>query len=288
LCCDKGSSVYRIAKYPEYKSARKARRADEDARNPSNRARREEFLSDVDEFLETASIFGFDIIQSPGLEADDQIAYFCNHTPLEDNRLAILSSDTDLLQLIRPNIVQRALTEKMKLKPTDIQIPPKVWVNETRFKEAYQIEPASYMVVKALGGDTGDSITSPEGLGEMYALRLVQKYGTLDNIFAVAKENAIDIPRLPQKVKDALKLQENIDMIMRNVGLVNLRHGAEAEAELYPPLTRAKMDEVIASIGEPPEIDDTEIKELMFKCGKVRLYDTFEDWIKPFRGFIHS
>lgn len=281
MCCDAGKSKYRLAKYPEYKSDRQVAR---DKADPKEVARRAQFMQDASDYLNSCGMFGIEVVKCPGVEADDIIAYFVQHTDLTKFRLAILSSDSDLFQLLRPNVVQRSYSEKMKFKPLKLDVPKKVWVNTTRFIDVYNMEPWQWAHVKSLSGDKGDSIYSPEGLGDMLAMAMVQKYGTIDSVFNAATEGTLDIPRLPHKVKVALASSEGQAMVRRNMELVNLLYTPETEADIFDGWFDY-LDSAIARFGEAPEVDTDLVKERMFQDGRVKLYHECDSWVKEFRGF---
>ena len=106
-------------------------------------------------------------------EADDIIgtfAAYCEKDP--DFAATIISSDKDLLQLISDE------TEIKLLKQKDY-----IRYNRTSFKEEYGIEPERMVDLKALMGDPSDNIPGVKGIGEKTALKLLQQYGTLDNLY---------------------------------------------------------------------------------------------------------
>lgn len=281
MCCDAGQSTYRLKLHPGYKGDRIKNKEKESDKDKADRAK---FLEEANQVIKLAPLFGFDVVKVKGVEADDLVAYLACHTDLTSNRLAILSSDSDLFQLLRPNIVQRSYSDKMTLKPLDYKIPPKVWLNTARFKEAYEIDPWQYAHYKALAGDTGDSIKSPYKVGETSAMRMIQKWGTLEGVKANLG-NLGSIPRFSSVGKDNLRAE--FAMVEANLPLVNLNHTPEVFQEMFGDAGIKTMQGVIERLQEPPTLDDDALKELMFQDGKVRFYDGFEAWTMPLRGFIH-
>ena len=65
--------------------------------------------------------------------------------------------------------------------------------------EKYGIEPKQLIEVKSLMGDTSDNIPGVRGIGEKTALNLVQKFGTLENVYA-----HIDDPVIKPKQREHL------------------------------------------------------------------------------------
>ncbi|MEG0826241.1 MAG: DNA polymerase I [Bacilli bacterium] len=125
-------------------------------------------------------------------EADDIIGTFAKYCDLEPNFIGtIISSDKDLLQLISKDIDIKLLKQKDYIR-----------YNETSFIEEYKINPINIVDLKALMGDSSDNIPGVKGVGEKTALKLLQEYKTLDNIY-----NNID--KISGKLKEKLTTYKN-------------------------------------------------------------------------------
>ncbi len=117
-------------------------------------------------------------------EADDIIGTFSEYCNKDDNYNGlIISSDKDLLQLITKEVNIKLLKQK-----------DYIYYDEQSFIENYGIEPKNIIDLKALMGDQSDNIPGVKGIGEKTALKLLQQYKSLDNIY-----NNID------NIKGALK-----------------------------------------------------------------------------------
>ena len=106
-------------------------------------------------------------------EADDIVGTIVKMTE-EDKDFAsvIVSSDKDLLQLISYE------TEVKLLKQTGF-----IRYNHESFVNDYGIEPIKMIDLKALMGDASDNIPGVKGIGEKTALKLLQEYKSLENIY---------------------------------------------------------------------------------------------------------
>ena len=106
-------------------------------------------------------------------EADDIIGTIASRAEAnEDYYSLIVSSDKDLLQLISFE------TEVKLLKQTG-----HIRFNENTFREEYGIDPIKIIDLKALMGDASDNIPGVKGIGEKTALKLLQEYGSLEEIY---------------------------------------------------------------------------------------------------------
>jgi 5'-3' exonuclease len=158
----------------------------------------------------------------------------------------------------------------------------KVWVNPKRYQDAFGFPPEKHTEMKALAGDRGDSVPSPEGIGEGWAWKLIQRFGSLQGV----KDNLdnLDIPRFPVKAKANLKAQW--PLVEQALKLVNLRHSAEEEQAIFTADERALLDEVIDRFSEDPKLDVPRIKDMMLEAGKVGMYKAFDIWALPLTGKI--
>ncbi len=167
---DKGKT-FRHKKFADYKDGRKETPHELKEQFPLSR--------------EIVNAMGIEYFEVENYEADDIIGTFaasCN----DDYQAVIISSDKDLLQLINKNVEVRLLKSRDYIR-----------MDEAEFKKTYGIEPIRMIDLKALMGDPSDNIVGVKGIGEKTALKLLQEYDTLDNIY----EN---IDNIKGKVKENL------------------------------------------------------------------------------------
>ena len=69
--------------------------------------------------------------------------------------------------------------------------------NEAEFKKVYGLEPIKMIDLKALAGDPSDNIPGVKGIGEKTALTLLQKYNSLEGVYA-------NIENIKGAIKDKL------------------------------------------------------------------------------------
>ena len=106
-------------------------------------------------------------------EADDIIGTFASYCNKDSNYEGlIVSSDKDLLQLISDDVSIKLLKQK-----------DYIFYTKETFINDYGIEPINIIDLKALMGDSSDNIPGVKGIGEKTALKLLQEYKTIDNIY---------------------------------------------------------------------------------------------------------
>ena len=155
---DKGKT-FRHDNYHEYKAGR--------IETPSEL--RQQFVV-AKEMLDAMGIKWFEI---DGYEADDIIGTFSMMVTNDDNYEGlIISSDKDLLQLINDKVKVKLLKSK-----------DYIMMDKNTFMQEYGIEPSKMIDLKGLQGDSSDNIPGVSGIGEKTALKLLQEYGSVENIY---------------------------------------------------------------------------------------------------------
>lgn len=168
---DRPEPTFRKKEYAEYK-AQRPKAADE-------------LISQIIEAHNLFAAFGIQTLEKPGFEADDLIATCAEKfkkTP--DTKIVILTGDMDTLQLVEgETVVVRAL--KRGISDT-------VMYTKDAVRERYGLSPEQLIDYKALVGDPSDNIKGVPGVGPKTAVALLQKFGTLENIYKnIAKTGTI-------------------------------------------------------------------------------------------------
>ena len=116
---------------------------------------------------------GIKYYEIENFEADDIIGTL-SYRALTDPEYeaTIVSSDKDLLQLINEQVEVKLLKTKDYIR-----------YNKEKFIEDYGFEPIRIIDLKALMGDASDNIPGVKGVGEKTALKLIQEYDTIENLY---------------------------------------------------------------------------------------------------------
>ena len=277
MCGESGKSKYRLGIFPEYKLKRAEQRA---KLKPEDIKRYEDFLKeDVPDLELLCSMVDIPIIKAPKVEGDDLLAYFTNHLDLDEWKIIMMTPDADMLQCIKPGVVVGSYGKDLRAS-LDTRVPAKIWLNTQQFQGIYEMPPTRWSQVKALGGCKSDAIPSPQGIGETFAIRLLQKYESLENI--EANLETLSVPRLGT---NALKsLQDNFDMVWRNLKITELNYGPEVELEIFGAQGLEIMQEAIADLSREREPKVHEFKEYLLEYGKIGVAEKADFWLQPFAG----
>jgi len=158
VALDKGKT-FRHEKYPEYKGKR-----DE---TPS------ELKEQFPVAKEVMDALGIPYLEVENFEADDIIGTVSKWVnEKQDFTGLIVSSDKDLLQLI---------TNKVHVK--HLKQSGHIYMDKNAFREIYHVDPIRMIDLKALMGDSSDNIPGVKGIGEKTAIKLIEQYGSLDNLY---------------------------------------------------------------------------------------------------------
>ena len=209
---------------------------------------------------ELLGAMGIKYFEIDNYEADDIIGTMSKIVDEEDEFIAtIVSSDKDLLQLISDEV-----TVKLLKSNDHIMMTPEV------FRETYKVDPIRMIDLKALMGDSSDNIPGVKGIGEKTAISLIEKYGSLENLY-----NNLD--SVTGKTKEKLELdRENAFMsydiatIFREVpipfSLDDCKYEGIKRDELFKFLEELEMPSLIRKydlVGEKNNTLEKKEKELI-------------------------
>jgi DNA polymerase-1 len=212
---------------------------------------------------EVLAAVGIPVVEVAGVEADDVIATLATRAADAGTDVVIVTGDRDSYQLVRdPHI--RVLYNKRGVSDY-------ARYDEAGIAERTGVTPRQYPEYAALRGDSSDNLPGVPGIGEKTAAKLVNTYGTVEEILAHLDE-------LPPKQREnlgamAARVVLNRDMSILDravdVGDPDLTHrGFDKEAvrvlfdqlafrTLYPRLLDAVGEKAVADapVAETVEFD---------------------------------
>ncbi len=112
-------------------------------------------------------LLGVPRIEVPGLEADDLIGTVARRGEELGYDVAIVTSDSDALQLVSEHVRVRSPDRPEPLGPAEVE-------------ERYGVRPEQWVDYRSLTGDASDNIPGVKGVGPVAARRVLQRYGSLD------------------------------------------------------------------------------------------------------------
>jgi len=146
---------------------------------------------------------GYKSLSMSGYEADDMIASVVRAARQHGFLVRVVSHDKDLYQLIDDDrvVLVDAISKKV--------------MNERHCDEKYGVHPRQFIDYQSLIGDTADNVPGVKGIGKVTAQKLLEKFGTLDEMYARLDEVT------PPRIKGLLETYR--DDAFRSRELVRLK-----------------------------------------------------------------
>lgn len=138
----------------------------------------DEFVEDLQNLRTILDGLTLPQFELPGYEADDLIGTFARQGAAEGCRVKILSGDQDLFQLI-------TIKEQDAGTITVLHQNSRTGLEEfgpEQVKAKLGVAPEQVVDYKALCGDASDNIPGVKGIGAKTAVKLLEEYGTLENL----------------------------------------------------------------------------------------------------------
>ena len=123
--------------------------------------------------------FHIPMLEVPGFEADDVIGTLAVKASAEDHDVLIVTGDLDELQLIG---------DRVRVMKTVKGVTETITFDEKGVQEHYGLRPEQFPDYKALTGDPSDNIPGVPGIGAKTAVKLLEEYGTIENLLEHASE----------------------------------------------------------------------------------------------------
>lgn len=199
---DTKEPTFRHRLFPAYKATRQ--------KMPEDMAAQLERLKDV------VRAFNTPLIELPGFEADDIIGTLARRAEAEGVLTMMVTGDKDFMQLISPMI-------KM-YKPGKSGGDPEI-VEEPGVLEKFGVSPDRVIDVLGLIGDKSDNVPGIPGVGEKTAIPLIQKYGSIEELFR-------HIEDIPQKGLRE-KLASNRDKAFLSKHLVTIDTSVPLDVDFH-------------------------------------------------------
>ncbi len=177
----------------------------------------EGIISQFSLMKEVLHAFNIPVFEKDGYEADDLVATIAKRTE-KDAEVYILSGDLDNLQLVG---------DSTKLYTLGKGIKDYILYDAQKVVERFGVNPNQMNDFKALTGDVSDNIPGVPGIGKKTAAELIQKYGSIKNIY---EELSTDTAVLKPKIKEALK--QNREKAMLSLQLVETKKDVDIDFSL--------------------------------------------------------
>jgi DNA polymerase-1 len=177
------------------------------------------------------------IVVKEGYEADDLLGTLSAQANAEGLDTIIATGDTDTFQLVSDHV--RVLYPQRTVAETKLY-------DREAVLERYGLTPEQLIDYKALVGDTSDNIPGVSGVGDKTATRLLQEYGTLEEIYAHLEE--VKPPRFRTALEQgraSAEMSKQLVTIVRDVPDVQL----DVATSTWGQYDRAEVRDLFRRLG---------------------------------------
>lgn len=161
---------------------------------------------------EVLQAMNIDIVEKEGYEGDDILGTLAKYGENQGLEVVILSGDRDTFQLATDKTIIRIPRTKAGKTETEDYDRDKV-VSE------YGLEPKALIDVKGLQGDSSDNIPGVPGIGPKTAISLIQKYGTVENLYDAIEKGEDD---LKGKQKENIVANKEMAFLSKKLGEIDV------------------------------------------------------------------
>lgn len=206
-------------------------------------------------------------IEMPSYEADDVIATLAKRFEKSGLRIALITGDKDMYQLVNGDIVILDYLTEKEYGPAEVA-------------EKFGVRPDLIRDLIGLAGDTSDNIPGVPGIGFKTAAKLLNKYGSMEAIFEDVENISGDKLRENLKTfKDQAFLSRVLATLHPDVpfecSLEDLEYNGPDNIELEPLLKELDFRKILAELlHEAPRLqpqphDEAEYETVSDK-GRIR------------------
>ena len=167
----------------------------------------EELVPQFPLIRDAVKAFNVACIEEAGFEADDLIATYATEIADAGGEVTIVSSDKDLMQLVRPGIDMLDTMKNKRMGPDEVF-------------EKFGVAPDKVIDVQSLAGDSVDNVPGVPGIGIKTAAQLITEYGDLDALLERAGE--IKQPKRREKLiefADQARISRDLVTLKQDVSL---------------------------------------------------------------------
>jgi len=189
---DVGRVTFRTGLYPEYKANRAAMPDD--------------LRAQVGPIRDVVRAFNIPALELAGFEADDIIGALAARHSAAGGRVVVVTGDKDLMQIVTERVT---LLDTMKGKASGI----------AEVIERFGVGPELVPDILGLAGDSSDNIPGVPGIGEKTAIKLIQEFGSLDQLLERAGEVKGKTGERLREFRDQALLSRQLATIELNVPL---------------------------------------------------------------------
>ena len=226
----------------------------------------EDFSRQLEKVKRLVDLLGLFRLEVPGYEADDVLGTLAKRAEQKGMEVRILTGDRDFFQLLSERV--------------SVLLPDGTLVTPRYVLEKYGVPPERWVEFRALMGDPSDNIPGVKGIGEKTAARLIQEWGSVENILK-------NLERVrPESLRR--RIEENLEALRLSLDLARIRTDLPLEVDFKAMRRRSPDREGLKAF-----LEALEFGSLLHEFGLLGGEKPLEEapWPPPagaFVGFVLS
>jgi len=224
-----------------------------------------ELVGQLGRVRQLVEAFHIPIFELEGYEADDLLGTLSQQASQQDIDTIIVTGDADTMQLVSPRV--KVLYPRPRGSFSDTML-----YDEAAVSQKYGVKPEHIADLKGLVGDPSDNIPGVRGIGEKTAVKLIQQFGSIEQIYDHIDEVA------PPKLQALLRENEAIARQSKELATIVTRTPASLNPDdcrvsqydrnkvtelfrelefvsLLPKLPQIETEEIVRVETKPPQGD---------------------------------
>ncbi len=229
---DTAEPTFRHKAYPSYKATRQ--------KMP------EELVDQLGRLDQVLAATGIPIIAKPGWEADDVIGTLSKKAEAAGFDVFMVTADKDYQQLVTDKVFlwNPSKEDGLVMGPAEV-------------RDHFGVLPGQVVDVLALMGDSSDNVPGVGGIGPKTALKLIEDYGSLEQVLDAAEEMK------PGKVKEALIRDREQALLSKELVTIDCQTPVEFLPESYVarPILTPELERLLHDLELHRLLDRIRAKE---------------------------
>jgi len=213
-------------------------------------------------------------VEIEGYEADDILGTLAKKSKEKNIETVLFTGDRDSFQLIEEGITVKLPSTKGGKTETEIYDTEKIF-------EKYGVTPIQLIEVKSLMGDASDNIPGVKGIGEKTALKYIQEFGSLEELY-----NNISSDIVKGKAKELLEEYKEDAFMSKDLARIDINAPVDLNYDIYKSkeynveklyeiFKRLEFTNFINKLGLKSE---TPVEK--FEIGKIQSIENYNELIK--------
>ncbi|XP_073135807.1 uncharacterized protein [Henckelia pumila] len=182
------------------------------------------------------------VIEVPGVEADDVIGTLAVRSIDAGFKVRVVSPDKDFFQILSPSL------RLLRIAPRGFEMSS--FGMEDFARKYGSLKPSQFVDVISLVGDKSDNIPGVQGIGNVHAVQLITKFGSLENLLYCVEQ--VDEERIKKALisnAEQAILSKNLAMLRSDLPIYMVPFTTKDLSFIQPEDNGEKFTSLLKAIG---------------------------------------